>query len=249
MLDSKELISYTKELSIMFVEDHDDLRESTKEILKNFFHTVEAAHDGQEAIEKYKEIFAQTGRYYDIIISDIRMPRMNGVEFTKHIYSINPDQIIIILSAHDESVYLLELINLGIEQFLKKPIDYQELLRVLLNTSRKIQKQSNIHHEPPTTLVKLSNNMVYDRSTTSLTQDGENVYLTKYEIIFMQLLTSHIGKIFSNDDIVHAFVQNSEVLDAQNIRKLVSKLRKKIPEKSVESIYGIGYKFIAHPEL
>ena len=55
---------------------------------------------------------------------------MNGIELTENIYNINESQILIILSAYDDSKYLLPLVNLGIEQFIKKPIDYQELLRV-----------------------------------------------------------------------------------------------------------------------
>ncbi len=72
------------------------------------------------------------------------------------------------------------------------------------------------------------------------------IYLTKYEFIFMQFLSKNIGKIYSNEDIASQYELEEESLDIQNIRKLVSKLRKKLPENSLESIYGIGYRIIPY---
>ena len=242
MINSKELLEYTKKLSILFVEDHDELRTSTDSILKNFFKEVTSVENGQEALKSYLNyIQGNDGKSYDMVLTDIKMPKMDGVELTKNIYEINPSQALIVLSAFDDSKYLLPLINLGIEQFLKKPLDFQELLTVLLKTSKKITK--NTPNNSPTT-VKLNKSFTYDRESTSLVNNKENIYLTKYEIIFLQLLTTNLGKIYSNEDIVANYLTFDENIDAQNIRKLVSKLRKKLPEDSLESIYGIGYRFI-----
>ncbi len=250
MLNSKELLSYTKELSILFVEDHDDLRTNTTEILKNFFDTVGSSINGEDAIHQYKAFYEKHKKYYDIILSDIQMPRLNGVELTENIYNINQNQIVIILSAHDDSKYLLPLINLGIEQFIKKPIDYQDLLGVLLNASKKIKLNttSDIKYNE-SVKVRLNNSFIFDRDNNSLFENKNLIYLTKYEIIFLRLLSEHIGKIYSNEDITTHYQTLSENLDATNIRKLVSKLRKKLPENSVESIYGIGYRIVPFFEL
>lgn len=242
MLNSKEILKYTKNLSILFVEDHDDLRENTTEILKNFFNKVDCAEDGKEALKKYKE----NSKYYDIVLSDIQMPNLNGVELTSKLYELNPSQLLIILSAHDDTKYLLPLINLGIEQFVKKPIDYQELLRALLNSSRKIQKDATAVPHVSSQKIYLSENVIFNKDNSSLLENDKMVYLTKYEIIFMQFLSNHIGKIYSNEDIASQYEMLDENLDIQNIRKLVSKLRKKLPENSLESIYGIGYRIIPY---
>ena len=130
MTDSQELLQYTKNLNLLFAEDHEELRQSTTEILKNFFNSVDAVDDGDKALELYKK------SSYDIVLTDIRMPVMDGIELTQKIYEINPEQCIIILSAHDESKYLIPLINLGVSQFIKKPIDYQELMDSLLKISK-----------------------------------------------------------------------------------------------------------------
>ena len=244
MINSKELLEYTKKLSILFVEDHDELRTSTDSILKNFFKEVTSVENGQEALKSYLNYFQENdGNSYDIVLTDIKMPKMDGVELTKNIYEINPSQALIVLSAFDESKYLLPLINLGIEQFLKKPLDFQELLTVLLKTSKKIA--NNTPRNSPSAL-KLNESFTYDRRSKSLVNNKENIYLTKYEIIFLQLLTTNLGKIYSNEDIVAYYTAKNEQIDAQNIRKLVSKLRKKLPKDSLESIYGVGYKLIPY---
>jgi len=243
MLSSKELLEYTKSLSLLFVEDHTELRECTGEILKNFFRNVDCADDGEDAYDMY--ISAEQYKY-DIVLTDLRMPRVDGIELTKKIYEINPDQAIIIVSAHDDSKYLLPLINLGVEQFIKKPLDYQELLGALLRVSKKIQQQNHTLIQTKPIKFPLSKECEYDREKRSLYQNEQVVYLTKYEIILLQLLTEKIGKIYPNEEIVEHYASLNENIDSQNIRKLVSKLRKKLPQNSLESIYGVGYRVLPY---
>lgn len=245
MTNSNDVIANTKNLSILFVEDNDEMRENTAEILKKFFKHIDTSHNGEDAIEKYIEYNENHSKYYDIILSDIQMPILNGIELTTHIYSMNPSQTVIILSAFDNPEYLLSLINLGVDQFIKKPIDYQELLRAFANVSKKINNKVPAADED-NGKVKLNDSFTYDRDNNSLTNINENIYLTKYEIIFLHLLSTNVGKIYSNDDIVNHYNSLNETIDAKNIRKLVSKFRKKLPENCLESIYGVGYKLVPY---
>ncbi|MDF1874681.1 response regulator transcription factor [Sulfurimonas sp. SAG-AH-194-I05] len=240
MITSIELKKYTQNLSILFVEDHKDIRESTKVILENFFHVVDTANDGEKGLKQYNSYYKKQNKYYDIVLSDIQMPNMNGIDLTKNIYDTNPKQIIIILSAYDESKYLLSLINLGIEQFIKKPIDFTELLGTFLHISKKILQEIDVVYIPT---IEIAKNTIYSKDTKSLSYNQKNIHLTKFEILFIELLTQNFGKIYSNDEIVEYYAKLEETIDYTNIRKLVSKLRKKIPENSLESIYGVGYKF------
>ncbi|OHE07439.1 MAG: transcriptional regulator [Sulfurimonas sp. RIFOXYD12_FULL_33_39] len=245
MLNSKELLSHTKNLSVLFVEDHEELRENTRDILKKFFNQADSAINGEDAIRKYKEFHSKESKYYDIILSDIQMPKLNGVELVENIYNINPKQIVIIISAYDDTKYLLPLVNLGIEQFIKKPIDYQDLLKVLLNASKNVQLSNivNTNHNKAS-VVKLNDSSTFNKETNILQVNSEIVPLTKYEIIFLQLLSENIGKIYSNDDITTHYNSLNENLDIVNIRKLVSKLRKKLPQECIKSIYAIGYRIV-----
>ncbi|PNV83775.1 MAG: DNA-binding response regulator [Sulfurimonas sp.] len=244
MINSKELLTHTKKFSILFAEDHDELRENTTEILKTFFSEVHSASNGEEAIRKYKEFYQKDSKYYDIVLSDIQMPRINGVELVSNIYAINPHQIVIIVSAYDDTKYLLPLINLGIEQFIKKPIDYQDLLKVLLNASKKLISSKKESHNKNSSIININCSSTFNKETNILQVDSKIVTLTKYEIIFLQFLSNKIGIIYSNEDITNHFSALNENLDIANIRKLVSKLRKKLPENSIESIYGVGYRIV-----
>ena len=239
-INSKDLLQYTQNLSLLFAEDHDELRESTTEILKNFFKNVKSARDGEEAYRLYKESYS-TDRF-DIVLTDIEMPKMNGVLLTEKIYELYPSQTIMVLSAHDDTEYLLSLINLGIEQFIKKPIDYQELFKILLNVSKRLATDSSTLDKERK--IFFNNDLVFNKKTKTLLYHNENISLTKYEMIFLDLLTNESGKIFSNEDIVAYFQTLDEKIDSQNIRKLVSKLRKKVSVDFLESIYGVGYRII-----
>ncbi|MCW8894910.1 MAG: response regulator transcription factor [Sulfurimonas sp.] len=247
MLNSKNLLNHTQKLSVLFAEDHEDLRENVTEILKTFFHTVNSSSNGEEALAQYRQYSDTNAKHYDIVISDIRMPRLNGVELVEKIYKINPNQIIIIVSAHDDTKYLLPLINLGIQQFIKKPIDYQEFLKALLNASKNVNNLTlpNVEQKQES-LIKLNDSFSFCKNNSILQNTEEIIPLTKYEIIFLQLLTNNIGKIFPNEDITAEYKAQNENLDIVNIRKLVSKLRKKLPSNCVESIYGIGYRILPY---
>ena len=247
MTDPNNIKKYTGELSILFAEDHEELRKTTTNILKSIFKTVDSCVDGEDALNQYIKYKNENSAYYDLVLSDIQMPKMDGIELTKNIYEKNPNQSIIILSAYDETNYLLKLINLGIEQFIKKPIDYQELLNAFLNVSKKIALSENTYI--PKESIILSKNVLYDLDSKAIISDEKSIYLTKFEIIFLELLSSKMSKIYSNDEITLHFASLEENIDSSNIRKLVSKLRKKLPEHSLESIYGIGYKLIEYYEV
>lgn len=132
MISAKDVTQYTKEFSVMFVEDEENLRESFSKILQKLFLSVKVASDGRFALDTYQSLEQKP----DIIITDINMPRLNGIELVKHIKQIDPDQIIIILSAHSDSQYLLELINLDVDGFLTKPIDTDQFLRLLYKKAK-----------------------------------------------------------------------------------------------------------------
>jgi len=244
MINPKNLLEYTQNLSILFIEDHKDLRLRTIDILESLFKNVDGAENGEEALEIYNKYYNKHSKHYDIVLSDIQMPKLNGIELTKKIYEINPKQDIIIISAFDDAEYLLPLINMRIQRFIKKPINYEELLDVLLKTAKTIIQANSSSTQSQSSIIQLGENFIFDTKKSSLYNEDKVIYLTKYEIIFLQLLCTKIENIFSNDEIVSNYTLLDENLDTQNIRKLVSKLRKKLPKDCIESIYGVGYRLM-----
>ena len=115
-----ELLKISKTIKVLYVEDKEDIRESTTNLLERFFTHVDVAVDGQKGIEKYIKFYKKHSHYYDLVISDVNMPHMNGIEMSKAISEINKEQAIVIISAFKDSDMLINLIDVGINKFIQK---------------------------------------------------------------------------------------------------------------------------------
>jgi len=131
-IDIETVLEYTRDLTILYVEDDLDIQEQTKKIFDNLFKSVTIANDGQEALNMYEK------NDFDIIITDVVMPNMNGLELSKNIRDINRNQPIIVISAYNESENLIEFINLNVRQFIQKPILIQNILLTLYTEAKNI---------------------------------------------------------------------------------------------------------------
>ncbi len=120
-----------KSISVLFVEDDIFFREETSITLGYLFKTVDVAANGENGLKMYNSYFQKHLKYYDIIITDVNMPKMDGIELVQSVYKVNSLQSIIVISAYSETDTLIKLINMGVEQFLSKPLDYYETIKVL----------------------------------------------------------------------------------------------------------------------
>jgi len=127
-----ELKYYAQSLTILIAEDDKELNKELVELCSLFFKKVLSSSDGLEALEKYNS------NKIDIVLSDITMPNVNGVKLSSEIKNINREQTIIILTAHTELDYIIELIDIGISQFVSKPFEDKELIYRLLKVSENI---------------------------------------------------------------------------------------------------------------
>ncbi|MBS1258057.1 MAG: Anaerobic nitric oxide reductase transcription regulator NorR [Candidatus Scalindua arabica] len=136
----KDLAKYAKDIHVLLVEDDNDVRLEITDLLSEFFKTVDTAINGQDGLDKYKH------GNYDIVFSDIKMPVMNGIEMVNKIKEINREQIIIVISAHDDSDYLMTFINMGADKFILKPLDDQKLLSHLIQITKTITNERKLIH-------------------------------------------------------------------------------------------------------
>ena len=130
MHSAKDLLNYTSHLKILYVEDDDKLREETVFLFEAFFQEIDTAIDGLDGLKKYND------KLYDIVLTDINMPNMNGVEMISKIKEINAEQKIIAISAHNETDILLQLVKYGVSSFILKPIIQTEAINALYPVSR-----------------------------------------------------------------------------------------------------------------
>ncbi len=132
------------DLKVLYVEDNSIVLKSTMYILEEFFDYIDTAEDGRVGLEKYEAFYKENNYNYDIVITDINMPQMNGIDMSKEIYNLNKEQNIIVISAHNESNYLIELINIGISNFILKPININHLQQVIFRVSDVISNKKRV---------------------------------------------------------------------------------------------------------
>jgi YesN/AraC family two-component response regulator len=132
---TQELKYFAKSFSILVVEDETVVNEQLCELLSIFFKDVYSAYDGVEGLQNYKKFSP------DIVLTDITMPKLNGINMSQDIKNLNRDQPIVVLSAHSEASYMIDLIDIGVAQFILKPIDKNTLFYRLLKVCE------NLHYK------------------------------------------------------------------------------------------------------
>ena len=128
----QDIIKTTKTLKLLYVEDDEISRLSAKELLANFFTDITTAVDGGEALEKFNE------NDFDIILSDINMPKLNGIDLMHEIRKLDKEVSIVFLTAENEDEYLAEGAKIGVDSFIIKPLGLNNLTTALTRVSEKI---------------------------------------------------------------------------------------------------------------
>jgi len=204
-----------KELDILYVEDDIDTQETITVLFESFFKSVDRAKDGVEALDIYNSYFEKNQKYYDIIITDLTMPNMDGLELTRHILSKNKDQVVTIVSANDNFEHIIELINLGINFFVRKPINSINLQSVLLKASRYINNENKLKQK--TKELEELNNTLEDKV------DQQTLFL------YQRLYYDHLTKLPKRNKLIEDIEQlNPHALLMININDF----------KDINSVYG-----------
>ena len=214
-------------LTILYVEDDTIIRNNAISYLENYFKTVFEASDGEEAFEIYEE------EQPDIIITDIKMPKLNGLDLVKKIRKSDKKTPVILITAHTDTEYLLQAIELQLIKYVIKPITEEKLQEAL---GKACEALSGI---TPHTLL-INKHISYDTLNQTLLYNKTPIKLTYNELQFFDLLTKNIQRTVSYKEIEnHIWTYEGMSMDA--LRSLVRSLRKKIPD-IIENQSGIGYK-------
>ncbi|MBE0498952.1 MAG: response regulator [Campylobacterales bacterium] len=137
-VDLVQLTEQTKKLTAMVVEDEGVANELLSSTFKNFFSEVSSAFNGKEALEMYDRLRP------DIVFVDIIMPEMDGIELSRKLREIDPNQIIIVISASNDIQKISESIDIGVNSFIQKPIDTKKIIELLSNVTALISKKKKI---------------------------------------------------------------------------------------------------------
>lgn len=127
-------IEILKNYSVLHVEDDTSVRESLMRFLKRRFDSIYTAKDGAEGLQVY------LANRPDIVITDIQMPVMDGIEMARQILGVNPNAVIVITTAFNERPYIDKAEELGIFEYLKKPVIKEDLTTCLRKCAEKLGK-------------------------------------------------------------------------------------------------------------
>ena len=208
-----QINSYLKNLTCLYVEDDSVIRESFSFMIKRYFKKILIAENGKIGLELYKNYNP------DIVISDIRMPVMDGIEMVKNIKQINPNALVIFITAFNDLEYLKEAVNLGVEGYITKPID-KKLLTKKLNFLAEIVKNERETKEFFNILQLLFNKQL----EASVLYEGEEQKLAnkKFKILFGESISLKELKEKFNIDINQKkqiiYIEKNEYTRAYEVR-------------------------------
>ncbi|ELY8646365.1 response regulator transcription factor [Campylobacter coli] len=216
-----------KELVILVVEDEVKIRESLVNVLSSRYSKVIGAQNGDEGLKKFKKFKP------DLIITDIAMPIMDGLDMAREIKEISDDVPIVVLSAYSEKERLLRSIDIGIDKYLIKPVDIEELFKVLdYLIGEKIEANM---------LVKISEEYQFNKTKRTLIYSGEEIVLTKKELAFISLLLKQPGALVLHEDIKKNVWIGEHVSDTA-VRTFIKRVRDKVGEDFIKNVPSLGYK-------
>ncbi len=230
LTNNKEIL---KNLTILYIEDEYNIRENMNRTLKLFVKNVHACATAEDALEVIKS------SCIDIVISDINLPGITGIELVKKIRSFDETIPIILLTAHMDTEYLFDATKLKLVDYLIKPIDFTMLQEALDKATSELMKQGRYE-------ITFLNNTKYNLQKKELTciTSCQNLALTHKEILLLEFLLLNKERVVHTDELKDNIWEDAFEATDSALKNLLNKLRKKIGKESITNISGVGYRLI-----
>ena len=222
-------------ITLLYAEDEIETRKNHIDYLKDRydFDFLEAS-DGEEALALFKKHKPK------IILTDITMPKMDGLTFVQHIRESSPHTKIVVLTAYDEREKLMKAFGLDVVDYLLKPIN-----RKKLSSAVDLALETLPSCDTEKVICRIDSNTRWDEQTSELYSYGELVGLSQLEKRLISLLCGYRNREISSFDIYfHVWQDFATEFSEDSVRTLVKKLRKKLPEGVIVNSYGGLYKLV-----
>jgi DNA-binding response OmpR family regulator len=212
-------------MRVLCVEDEVNLAHLIRGALGSRFKEFLLAYNGEEGLDIFR------ARHPDVVITDITMPGMDGLEMAREIHRINPEIPIIVLSAYSDKEKLLGAIDAGIVKYFIKPFDPEELLGYLESLAEKLAQDRQIYLEP---------GFLYDRGEGILYRGKDPLYLNEREHRFLDTLLSKPGHILDSAAIKELLWPGERTTD-DAVRVFINRFRQKTDRELIRNRSGVGY--------
>lgn len=221
----EKILEQFRNYRILCVEDEDGIRKRVVSTLKYYFDDVLEASNGEDGYDLYEEYKP------DIIISDIQMPKKNGIEMVQNIRKKDLSTIIIMLTAYSSEEYLLQLINLNINHYILKPITSDSLLNGI------IKSFANKFDEK----IQFDNDVYFNVKEYELYYKDEIISLRKREKEFLLLLCKNKNSIVTYMQI-EEYLWRDKSMSMSALKTFIKELRQRLPINLIVNIPQLGYK-------
>jgi two-component system OmpR family response regulator len=222
---------------ILIVDDDPHIREVVRFALRGAGYLTEEAGDGRAALILFEE------RRPDLIVLDIMMPEMDGVEVCRSLRS-RSNVPIVFLSSRDEEVDRILGLELGGDDYLTKPFSPRELVaRVKAVLRRGVGSEINVSPRQPATIKHGS--LVLDLDSFRAFWKDREVSLTVTELGILRTLLRHPGKVFTRDELMSSAYSYENVVTERTIDSHVRRVRRKFAQAGgdpIETVHGVGYR-------
>lgn len=215
-----------KTITILIVEDEPRLLERLVRYVSIFCDRIYQASNGYEALEVYEKYSP------NIILTDINMPKLTGIDFIQEVRKRDEKCQIIILSAHTHTKDFLKIVPFNLVSYLVKPIQVKELKVSLLKAI------DNVSHNRE---IDLNNGYLWNLDTQSLFYKNSLISLTSYEVAFVSCLVDKLNKSISYEEI-HYDIYNFDEYSQEALFTLVKRIRKKTTKEFIKSSFKFGYR-------
>lgn len=227
-------------LSVLLVEDEENLHEALKLNLELEGYEITSAYDGTEALRKVEQ------EYFDLIIMDVMIPQVDGITVTEMIRIQNNDVPILILSARNTSADRVLGLKKGADDYLTKPFNLEELLlRVhkLIEKNKKMQEKDSVGDT-----YRFGKNIIDFKAQEAITKNGERVQISKKEAMLLKLLIENKNEVVPREKILQAVWGYNVYPTTRTIDNFILSFRKYFEEDSrnpqfFHSVRGVGYKY------
>jgi two-component system alkaline phosphatase synthesis response regulator PhoP len=229
-----------KKASILLVEDEENLHEALKLNLELEGYEVSSAFDGVSALK------AIQGEYFDLIVLDVMLPEMDGINVTESIRLTNNEIPILILSAKNTSADRVLGLKKGADDYLTKPFNLEELL---LRVNKLIQKNKKLQDkETVGDLYTFGNNSIDFKAQEATSYEGKKIQLSKKESMLLKLLIENKNEVVPREKILQAVWGYNVYPTTRTIDNFILNFRKYFEEDSrnpkyFHSVRGVGYKY------
>ncbi len=223
-----------KNITILLVDDEPDILEIVGYNLTAEGYHVITAENGVEAVKIAKKKKPQ------LIILDVMMPEMDGIEACEQIRKIPElsDTIITFLTARGEDYSQMAGFDAGADDYITKPIKPKVLVSKVNALLRRFRENKTFDN------VVTIGNLVINRDEYKIVNNNEEIILPKKEFELLSLLSSKPGKVFKREEILDTVWGNEVVVGGRTIDVHIRKLREKIGDDSFKTVKGVGYKFV-----